>query len=259
MALRLDPRIPVVWRTPTSLQFGINRPAVVLDKLDLASEKMVAALSSGVSRSGLEMIARSEAVPIERVDALLATLRPVLQRPPRPTPPPIVVAGTGLLADRLSGLLAACGVPVLVAHTARDAEAADATLAVAIGSYVLDPALHALWLRRDVAHLPVILGDTEVVIGPLVEPGRTACLLCLQLHQTDADPAWPAIATQLWGRPSPAETELVASEAAALVARVVLGGVSASTQLLLDSVTGELSRRSFELHPRCGCVGVGEA
>lgn len=261
MVLRLDPRLPVVWRTPTSLQFGVTRPTVVLHDLDLASEKMIAALGSGISRSGLDMVARSAGAAEGAVDELLARLRPILLREKSPKPAPVVVAGSGLLADRLTGLLAAAGVPVLLARTVAAAEAAQASFAIVIGSYVLDPALHSLWLRRDVAHLPVVLGDSSVAIGPLVEPGRTACLLCLQRHATDADPAWPAIASQLWGRQSPAETELVASEAAAIVARLVLSGGAmsggaASDQLVIEAHSGEQSRQTFAVHPECGCLAL---
>ncbi len=259
MVLRLDPQLPVVWRTPTSLQFGVTRPTVVLHDLDLASEKMIAALGAGISRSGLDMIARSAGASAAEVDALLARLRPVMLSAKPPAPDPVVVAGTGLLADRIAGLLAAEGVPVLLARTVAAAEAAQASFAIVIGSYVLDPALHGLWLRRDVSHLPVILGDSSVAIGPLVEPGRTACLLCLQRHATDADPAWPAIASQLWGRASAAETELVASEVAAIVARVVLSGVAPSDQIVLDVDSGMQTRRSFLVHPDCGCLSLSGA
>ena len=256
MVLRLDPQLPVVWRTPTSLQFGVTRPSVVLHELDLASEKMIAALSSGISRSGLDMIARSAGATEAAVDALLTRLRPVMLRPKPAAPAPVVVAGSGLLADRVAQLLAGAGVPVLLARTVAAAEAAQASFAVVIGSYVLDPALHGLWLRRDVAHLPVILGDSSVAIGPLVEPGRTACLYCLQRHATDADPAWPAIASQLWGRASAAETPLVASEVAAIVARLVLSGRAPSDQIVLDVDSGLQSRQSFAVHPDCGCLAL---
>ena len=256
MVLRLDPQLPLVWRTPSSLQFGVTRPSVVLHDLDVATEKMIAALSAGVSRSGLDMIARSAGAGEVDVDALLTRLGPVMLRTKPPAPAPVVVAGTGLLADRVAGLLAGAGVPVLLARTVAATEAARASFAVVVGSYVLDPALHGLWLRRDVAHLPVILGDSSVAIGPLVEPGRTACLLCLQRHATDADPAWPAIASQLWGRVSPAETELVASEVAAIVARAVLSGDAPSSQIVLDVATGEQTRREFAVHPDCGCLAL---
>jgi hypothetical protein len=256
MVLRLDPHLPVVWRTPTSLQFGVTRPSVVFEDLDLASEKMIAALGAGISRSGLDMIARSAGANEAAVDALLSRLRPVMLRQKPPAPAPVVVAGTGLLAARLTGLLAGAGVPVLLARTVAAAEAAQASFAIVIGSYVLDPALHGLWLRRDVTHLPVVLGDASVAIGPLVEPGRTACLYCLQRHATDADPAWPAIASQLWGRASPAETELVASEVAAIVARVVLSGDAPSTRIVLDVASGRQTHESVAVHPECGCLAL---
>ena len=256
MVLRLDPQLPVVWRTPTSIQFGVTRPTVVLHDLDLATEKMIAALTAGVSRSGLAMIARAAGAAEDAVEALLTRLRPVMLPPHPPVPDPIVIAGSGLLADRLAGLLAGAGVPLLLARSTAAAEFAEAGFAIVIGHYVLDPALHGLWLRRDVPHLPVILGDTSVAIGPLVEPGRTACLYCLQRHASDADPAWPAIASQLWGRRSPAETELVASEVAAIVARMVLSGSPASDQISVDAQTGQLSRRSFAVHPECGCLAL---
>ena len=256
MVLRLDPHLPVVWRTPTSLQFGVTRPAVVFDDLDLGSEKMIAALTAGISRSGLDMMARSAGLDATAVDALLTRLSPVMLRERQPAPAPVVVAGSGLLADRVTALLAAEGVPVLLARTVAAAEATQASFAIVIGRYVLDPELHGLWLRRDVAHLPVVLGDASVAIGPLVVPGQTACLFCLQRHATDADPAWPAIASQLWGRPSPAETQLVASEAAAIVARLVLSGAEASSQLVIDARSGAHSRQSFAVHPECGCLNV---
>ena len=256
MVLRLDPQLAVVWRTPTSIQFGVTRPSVVLHDLDLPSEKMIAALGSGVSRSGLHMIGRAAGATEVQVDALLARLRPVMLRERPPALAPVVIAGSGLLADRLAGLLAGAGVPVLLARTTAAAEAAQAGFAIAIGHYVLDPALHGLWLRRDVPHLPVILGDSSAAIGPLVVPGRTACLLCLQRHTTDADPAWPAIASQLWGRRSPAETELVASEVAAIVARMVVSGSAPSDQVVIDAATGEQSRQAFDVHPECGCLAL---
>jgi bacteriocin biosynthesis cyclodehydratase domain-containing protein len=264
MVLRLDPRFPAVWRTPFSLQFGVSPGAVTLHNLDEATERMLAALSSGVSRSGLAMIAHSAGAGDPEVDALLARLRPVLRHPVEREPPRVVVAGTGRLAERLIAVLAALDVQVLVVGGAEAAEVAECELAVAIGHYVLDPALHGLWLRRDVTHLPVVYGDRSIAIGPLVVPGVTACLYCLQRHATDADPAWAAIASQLWGRRSPADTELMASEAAAIVAREVLarlGGDRAgrSRQLVIDAASGARSSREVDVHPECGCVAFATA
>jgi hypothetical protein len=52
-------------------------------------------------------------------------------------------------------------------------------------------------LPAGVAHLAVEVRDTVGVVGPLVLPGRTACLRCLDLTRADRDPDWPVLAAQL--------------------------------------------------------------
>jgi hypothetical protein len=264
MVLRLDPRFPAVWRNPFSLQFGVSPRTVVLHHLDEATERMLAALASGISRSGLTMIAHSAGASDADVDALLARLEPVLVHPVDAEPRRVVVTGTGRLAERLIAVLAALDVRVTVAASVEAAEATECELAVAIGHYVLDPALHGLWLRRDITHLPVVYGNSSIAIGPFVVPGLTPCLYCLQRHASDADPAWPAISAQLWGRKSPADTELMAGEAAAIVAREVVARLGAdrghrSSQLVIEAATGARSHREFEFHPDCGCVDFATA
>lgn len=82
MALRLDPRIPLVWRTPFDLQLGVDPPIVVLHDLPGAEERMIAALATGATRSALLVVARgcgtTDADARRRVDALLRTLQPAL-------------------------------------------------------------------------------------------------------------------------------------------------------------------------------------
>ena len=50
--------------------------------------------------------------------------------------------------------------------------------------------------RRD-PHLPVRVRDGAGLVGPLVVPGVTSCLRCADLHRSDRDAAWPAVAAQL--------------------------------------------------------------
>lgn len=263
MVLRLDPHLPVVWRTPTSVQFGVTRPAVVLDNVSTATEKLIAALSAGISSSGLAMIGRSAGATDAEVEALVARLSPALLANPPAAQPTVAVAGTGRLSDRVAAVLAEAGVRVMVARSASEAETVQCSLAIAVGHFVLDPGYYGVWLRRDVPHLPVVLGDSAVSVGPLVEPGRSACLYCLQLHANDADGAWPAIASQLWGRRSPLDTELVASEVAAIVARRVLavlrGEPVVTDQLVVDGGSGLRVRREYGIHPSCGCAELEAA
>jgi hypothetical protein len=254
MVLRIDPSIPLVWRTPNSLQLGIDAPAVVLERVSTAQEHILAALVAGISRSGIEMIARTaHAAPGELQD-LLRELEPALGASASP------MAGTsvqlpvsGETAFRLQALLQAEGVAI--------EKQGEVRLAVIVAHYVLAPEQHGQWLRRDVPHLPVIYGDTIVRIGPFIEPGVGPCLFCLELHHTDSDAAWPAIASQLWGRQSPIETPLVCGEVAGIVTRLILarlahGPSDSHESIELDAVTGERSVKRWSVHPECGCQQV---
>jgi hypothetical protein len=51
--------------------------------------------------------------------------------------------------------------------------------------------------RLGLDHLPVVLDEDRVRIGPFVRPGHTPCVTCHDLHRADWDQAWPAILPQL--------------------------------------------------------------
>ena len=78
MTLRLDPRHPVVWRSPDSIQVGIDRPLVVITAVSDGLERMLAALFVGVPRSGALMIGREGGASDEAILDLLGALRPAL-------------------------------------------------------------------------------------------------------------------------------------------------------------------------------------
>jgi len=258
MILRLDPRLPLVWRSPASVQLGIDPVVVVLDDVTETDERMLAALVVGVSDSGLAMIAGARTA--ER-DALLTALGPALSSAPM-APPTATVAvhGSDSLVSAIASTLAHSGIDVVTGPDAAALAEQRPALAILAGHYVLPPELHALWLRRDVPHLPVLLGDAAAVVGPFVEPGSGPCLLCLELHRRDLDAAWPAIATQLLGRHSRAETPTLVMEAAAAACRLALerlsAGPSAAASLRIDAATGRRETRSWQPHPECGCSGI---
>jgi bacteriocin biosynthesis cyclodehydratase domain-containing protein len=267
MVLKLDPLYPLVWRSPTSLQLGVASPVVVLDDVTPSDERLIAALSVGVSRPGLTMIGRAAGASDPSVASLLDLLAPALATPSSPPAAAVTIAGSGITVDRTAEALAAGGINV---HVATDVEAAahePCDFAIAVGHFVLAPELHGLWLRRDVPHLPVVFSDTTVDVGPIIEPGHGPCLYCLQRYRTDADPSWPAISAQLWGRRGSAETPLAASEVAALVSRMTLARLSArgpaseSLSTEIDLASGDRKSNTHHAHPRCGCAGIdgGEA
>ncbi|MGV8884628.1 MAG: hypothetical protein ACOH1T_03435 [Microbacteriaceae bacterium] len=267
MALTLDPRYPLVWRTPHSLQLGVASPPVVIDPVTTAVERMLDALVHGVTLSGLGMIGRDAGASEADVDAFVTRVRPALLASSAPSVT-VLVAGSGLTAERIARGLAGAGVRVVA--TSGGSAAASAAhhepcdLAVIVAHYVIEPQLHGAWLRRDIPHLPVVIADTSVMIGPFVEPGVGPCLYCLMRARTDADAAWPAIASQLWGAHSAAETPLLAGEIAAIVARLVtaraVGGAAPMHEAReLDVATGVVTRVPRAVHPSCECSDLGRA
>ena len=258
MILRLDPLLPLVWRSPVSVQLGIDPPVVVLDNVTETQERLLAALLVGVSEPGATMIAHGR---LAERDDLLARLKPALESLQHASPvATVAISGDSQLVTTIAEALASSSVRVLTA--ARAAELADsgADLAIIAAHYVLAPELHSIWLRRDVPHLPVVLSDTGVVVGPMIEPGAGPCLLCLELHRRDADPAWPALATQLLGRSSRAGSPALVLEAAAAVCRAVLDRLSsdagAASSTRIDAATGQRESREWHPHSECGCRGI---
>jgi bacteriocin biosynthesis cyclodehydratase domain-containing protein len=113
---------------------------------------------------------------------------------------------------------------------------------------------------RRLAHLALWVRDGTVVVGPLVRPGRSACLQCIELHRADLDPDWPAIAAQLHTSPEIGEPVLAttALSAAAFAAHEVLTHIDGDTPSTLGATVeisepGHSVRRQWSQHPACGC------
>lgn len=130
-----------------------------------------------------------------------------------------------------------------------------------------DPVVLDALRVAGIAHLPVRVRDGVGVVGPLVLPGRSACLGCLELHRCARDPDWPTVAAQLVGRSGLADPTCVAATAALGAAQAVValhGGLDGSRRppptldasLELDPMTGTLIRRRWSPRPECGC-GAG--
>lgn len=129
-------------------------------------------------------------------------------------------------------------------------------------------------LSRDlvtsgVGHLQVRVRDGRGVVGPLVLPGRSACLHCLDLHRVERDPAWPAVVAQLVGRSGRADPHTVLGTAALGTAQALaaLDGPAVATgeppaldaTLELDAAAATVVRRPWSPHPACWCGAAGPA
>jgi bacteriocin biosynthesis cyclodehydratase domain-containing protein len=260
MVLKLADDIPIVWRTPTCLQLGIDAPRIVLDQVGAGEERLITALRRGISPSGWSMLARDAGVGEERASSVLAALEPVLTRDVVAASGRALVLGDGPIASAIAELLRDAG------RLARPDERKPA-LVVLVAPWVIGPEDAQHWLRRDVPHLPVVSADRSVTVGPLVEPGSGPCLYCAHLTRADADPAWPAIAAQLWGRPAARTSSLTISAVAAFVARRALARLDAGAPAApgdarawrLSDEGGTISVSAQSPHPRCSCAAPPES
>src|SRR5690606_19156929 len=101
MTLQLNPDVPLVWRSPCSLQFGVESPVARIDQISAAQEQLVAALVTGATRPGLKVIANAAGAGDAEVTQLLDVLRPALRHALAPTAGTIAIIGTSATAARL--------------------------------------------------------------------------------------------------------------------------------------------------------------
>jgi bacteriocin biosynthesis cyclodehydratase domain-containing protein len=134
-------------------------------------------------------------------------------------------------------------------------------LAILAGRPSMD--LRASLMGDGVPHLAVTADEAIGVVGPLVIPGRTACLRCLDLTRAERDPAWPLILAQLEGRepdPQACDAPLAAAVAAqaaaqvlAFIDRAVAVDAVADGTLELVLPGWQWRRRTWPRHPGCSC------
>ena len=260
----LNPEYPLVWRTPTSLQFGIDQVAAVLPEVTPTQERVLAMLQSRVSATTLRSMAAGDGMARGELEAFLRSLGAALWDSARDEAGSagkvapglrlrIAIDGRGVCAEATGRLLASQGHKVSYA-SARVAPPCD--LALLFGSYVLEPHRAGDWLRREIPALPVVFGNAAIQLGPILGPRLCAC--CLEMARHDADPAWRAIASQIVGTPSPLETALIVSEVAAFLARWVVGDGEPTAQVgvCVDAATGDRSSVTFSAHPECACQSL---
>jgi hypothetical protein len=115
--------------------------------------------------------------------------------------------------------------------------------------------------RRRLPHLLIEERDASILVGPLVIPGRTPCLNCVDLHRRDRDEAWQALSAQIATAPEGPGTTAVSTVmiATGVAAAQVLGHLDG---IEVEAVGGsieiappaQIRRRSWAPHPACNCV-----
>jgi len=218
---------PVMWRHPGSVQFDTGEHRIVLDHVTSDEVRWLTSLdglktwatitAAGLSTGQLRLLnaARTagaiedagrvphswRVMPAERrqrhegdLAAARLTYRDMartLDAIERRLTLRVRVVGTGPIHD-------ACAELVEIAGLAWAEEEPDVVI-IAGGIHpdalFAHPALHdpAVTSRP---HVPISAYGNVGVVGPLVIPGETSCLMCQQRHLRDSDRAWPVLVTQ---------------------------------------------------------------
>lgn len=267
--VRLRPTARPVRRGAGEVQFGLSPgTGIVLAGLNDSEAELLLSLArtSGTGRD--VSLSQRFGVPLERVEQLVATLRGhgLLIAPadaPSSEGHVVTVCGRGTVVDRLREEL---GSREIVELTAPDVEPGSGrtSLAVLCARDAIAPDEGLRWQRADTPHLPVVLRDEEAVIGPLVLPGCSPCLRCLDLHRRDRDSAWPRILTQLSCPPGELSQAVDAppAQASVISSLVHLMALESLTSTSLTGVSWQVSlpwpdvrTRAWEQHPQCECTG----
>lgn len=215
----------------------------------------------------LHPLAAAAGLDLDALDELLGAL--TATGLVRWAPPPgtehrrrALVHGRGPLTDALVDGLRSAGLTVHRSH-GRSLAGRPVDLVLLCDQQVADPCLLAELVAGRTPHLVVRLRDGAGLVGPLVLPGRSSCVRCADLHRSELDPEWPALAAQLLGRTGHGSPAVVAATAALALGQVEhllrdgAGGEEApgslGATLELDLRTDTLRRRPWSPHPRCGC------
>ncbi|TDY09197.1 hypothetical protein BCL50_1284 [Mycolicibacterium litorale] len=256
-----DPRRAMLVRPPAGLS-----AAALADLLRaLQSGMTMADLYAEASRCGTADPADLAELVAGLVDAGVVTVAPVgCARTPS-----VRIHGRGPLSDLLVASLRCSGARVAHSRSPKAPAPPDATDLVVLTDYlVAEPRVVRDLHTARLAHLPVRMRDGSGLVGPLVFPGRTSCLACADLHRSDRDAAWPAVAAQLRGTVGSADRATVLATAGVALDQIhrVLrairdtGDAAGAAEVAVTDTTWEFDVgtrttvvRRWSRHPRCTC------
>lgn len=275
----LDAALPVLLRPDGAVQVGWNprgamlvRPPAGLTASALAD--LLRALQSGMTVADLcaeaQQQGAADPADVAALVSALADAAVVAADPPRQSRTPTVrIHGRGPLSDLLVAGLRCSGARVGHTRSPNAPAPSESTDLVVLADYlVAEPRVLRDLHSARLAHLPVRVRDGAGLIGPLVFPGLTSCLSCADLHRSDRDAAWPAVAAQLRGtvgsadRPTVLATAAVALDRIHRVLRAVrdTGNAAGAADPAATDTTWEFDVRTrttvvrrWSRHPHCTC------
>lgn len=275
----LDPAMPVLLRPDGAVQVGWDprRAVLVRPPCGLAAAELANLLRTMRSPTPISEL-RRQALDrgLKDGDGLANLVAQLVGagvatecRQARGRAASIRIHGRGPLSDLLVEALRCSG--ARIAHSSQPHAAvspATVDLVVLSDYLVADPRMVRDLQSRGVPHLPVRVRDGTGLVGPLVIPGVTSCLSCADLHRSDRDAAWPAIAAQLRETVGVADRATLLATAALALSQVhrVIAAVrgqeavpdpapppALNATLEFDLNAGSIVARPWTKHPMCAC------
>lgn len=264
-ALRLRPGVPVLRRDPLTLQVGLRAPSAVQLPDRASVRALLDALTAHRDPGALDddarhALARLAAADLLVEDAAGATPDSDLMLFGSDAPRRRIARAAGTIgltaeptaADGLDDLLDAAGLRL----DDRDPAVHLVVTGGPARRSLVDPLL-----RAGVPHLLVSGTGTARRVGPFVDPGRTACVRCVDAHESEADPRLPLLIEQAAHPHSPIAPvdpligRLALTWAVRDLTRYLEGDEPStwSTTVDIAPITAPTVTRWLR-HPDCGCA-----
>ena len=135
--------------------------------------------------------------------------------------------------------------------------------AVLIVQQAIEPRRYSHWVNRDVPHIAVSFDTQFTSVSPMIIPGQTACLFCLDTMRTSKDSNWPVIASQLVASQKKFDDAASQLFTAGVVIQKILARIDkvAGFELSEENLsgyrmnlrTGEITEFVWPKHKACGC------
>lgn len=136
---------------------------------------------------------------------------------------------------------------------------ADLDVVVLVDCAPVDPGRARPWAASGIPHLPVEVRDEDVVVGPLVDPGQSSCLMCHEFtRHAHQQQGWigPTQVAEAAGA-FPSVLLLASALTAGIVLDVLAGEMSmAGISTEVTAPVPELVHRHWPRHPWCACGGT---
>lgn len=272
--LRLNPETIVLHRRNGDIQFGWDPDSAVVVAVESSADRraileLIRLLDGTLPVAVAVRRAAQAGLPIDRSAQIVSDLRRsghiVGDRSGNPRT--VRVHGDGPLAESISARLSATSVSVVRSRSIRtmgDVRRWTCDLLVLADSLVWEPSFIAELLNAGLVHLQVRVRDGKGIVGPLVHPGFSSCLLCADLTRSEFDPEWPLLASQLLGKIGLGSPETILATTSFAMSEinnhfhsdVNSGTATRNTTIEIRANRLDTGRRQWPIHPDCACQNL---